>query len=325
MASERDRAGNPVGNWSYGAPRDSSTGVFGGNGDAGSVPNLEDTMRLSTGRWASPLQVPHEERSFADSPGVSVNGQRAQDRSGQPLRAMAGSAGSVRGRSVHDNDDEFANFFGGDGPRQNGFVDEYEKEFDDYDDYDDYDDDHDAAAEARRNLIEWAIVLIAAVLLALLVRSFLIQAFWIPSASMESTLQESDRVLVNKLSYTLGGVDPESRGDVVVIHRTEAEIAASPNEPKDIIKRMIAFPGETIEVRDNVVLIDGQELLEPYLEEGTITKNFAPEVVPDAHVFIMGDNRDNSSDSRVIGPVEMERVVGRAFVLFWPLNRIGGL
>lgn len=325
MASDRNTTSDRDRKWSYGVAAEGSTNHAPGFSDTGHVPSFEDTTRLSTGRWTSPLQAAHNERAFADSPRVTTDRKPAIEKSGQSVRALAGSSVRRPGSSIYESDnDEFADFFDSDDDAETRkLVDKYDREFDDDDD--DFDEDYDSAAEARRNLIEWAIVLIAAVLLALLVRAFLIQAFWIPSASMESTLQKSDRVLVNKLSYQVGGVDPESRGDVVVIHRTEAEIAAAPDEPKDIIKRIIAFPGETIEVKDNTVLIDGQELFEPYLDEGTVTKDFEPQVVPEGHVFIMGDNRDNSSDSRAIGPVEIDRVVGRAFVLFWPLNRIGGL
>ncbi len=177
---------------------------------------------------------------------------------------------------------------------------------------------------ARRNAIEWAVVLVAAVLLALVLRAVLLQAFYIPSPSMEDTLLVDDRVLVNKLSYRLNDI---SRGDIVVFHRTEAEIAASgPNDPKDVIKRVIATEGERIEIRDNQVLIDEQLLVEPYLDPNVSMADFGPQVVPEGHIFVMGDNRNLSSDSRgETGPVPEERVVGRAFFLFWPLNRLTAL
>ncbi len=177
---------------------------------------------------------------------------------------------------------------------------------------------------ARRNAIEWAVVLVAAVLLALVLRAVLLQAFYIPSPSMEDTLLVDDRVLVNKLSYRLNDI---SRGDIVVFHRTDAEIAASsPDDPKDVIKRVIATEGERIEIRDNQVLIDEQLLVEPYLDPNVSMADFGPQIVPDGHIFVMGDNRNLSSDSRgETGPVPEERVVGRAFFLFWPLNRLSAL
>ncbi len=177
---------------------------------------------------------------------------------------------------------------------------------------------------ARRNAIEWAVVLVAAVLLALVLRAVLLQAFYIPSPSMEDTLLVDDRVLVNKLSYRLNDI---SRGDIVVFHRTDAEIAASaPDDPKDVIKRVIATEGERIEIRDNQVLIDDQLLVEPYLDPNVSMADFGPQIVPDGHIFVMGDNRNLSSDSRgETGPVPEERVVGRAFFLFWPVNRLSAL
>lgn len=176
-------------------------------------------------------------------------------------------------------------------------------------------------AAARRNAIEWAVVLVAAVLLALVLRALVLQAFYIPSPSMEDTLLIQDRVLVNKLSYRFGEV---GRGDIVVFHRTDEEIAAAgPSQPKDVIKRVIAFGGETIEIRESRVFIDDQELLEPYLEPGLVMPDFGPLTVPEGFLFVMGDNRNLSSDSRgELGPIAEERVVGRAFVLFWPVNRV---
>ncbi len=179
-------------------------------------------------------------------------------------------------------------------------------------------------AAARRNAIEWAVVLVAAVLLALVLRALVLQAFYIPSPSMEDTLLIQDRVLVNKLSYRFGEV---GRGDIVVFHRTDEEIAsAGPTQPKDVIKRVIALGGETIEIRESTVYINDQELEEPYLEPGLLMPDFGPLTVPDGFLFVMGDNRNLSSDSRgELGPIAEDRVVGRAFVLFWPVDRLRSL
>lgn len=183
------------------------------------------------------------------------------------------------------------------------------------------DDELVTGAAARRNAIEWAVVLVAAVLLALVLRALVLQAFYIPSPSMEDTLLIQDRVLVNKLSYRFGDV---GRGDIVVFHRTDEEIAtAGPNQPKDVIKRVIALGGETIEVRENKVFINDEELFEPYLDPGLVMPDFGPLTVPEDFLFVMGDNRNLSSDSRgELGPIAEERVVGRAFVLFWPVDRV---
>lgn len=168
-----------------------------------------------------------------------------------------------------------------------------------------------------RSLLEWVAVIGGALVVALVIRTFLFQAFYIPSESMVPTLQEADRVLVNKLSYDLHGVN---RGDIVVFARP-------PTEPDtgvpDLIKRVVATGGETVEGRDGRVWIDGQPLVEPYLPDGVTTAAFDPVAVPEDHVFVMGDNRGNSRDSRVFGPVSEDLIVGRAFVRVWPVSRLG--
>ena len=181
-----------------------------------------------------------------------------------------------------------------------------------------------SGAAARRNAIEWAVVLVAAVLLALVLRAIVLQAFYIPSPSMEDTLLVQDRVLVNKLSYQFSDV---SRGDIVVFSRTDDEIAsAGPEQPRDVIKRVIGLSGESVEIREKSVYINGQQLVEPYLDPDIVMADFGPVSVPDGMVFVMGDNRNLSSDSRSeLGPIDEDRIVGRAFVLFWPLNRLGRL
>ncbi len=170
-----------------------------------------------------------------------------------------------------------------------------------------------------RVVLEWAVVLVGAVVMALVLRQFIFQAFWIPSESMETTLEIRDRVLVNRLSYQWGEVD---RGDVVVFARKPEEIG----EIRDLIKRVIGLPGESVEGRDNLIYIDGVLLNEPYVDEDN--RNFAdfgPVTVPEGELFVMGDNRDQSFDSRLFGTVDQERVAGRAFVTFWPLDRVGSL
>lgn len=178
------------------------------------------------------------------------------------------------------------------------------------------DDDTEAAPSALRGAIEWVAVLVGAVLVALVVRTFLLQAFSIPSSSMESTLEIRDRLLVNKLSYRFGDVE---RGDIVVFFRPES----LPSPYDDLIKRVIGLPGDVVEGRGNQVFINGQPLEESYLDADVVTRDFGPVDVPVDHVFVMGDNRSNSADSRVFGPIEIDRIEGEAFVRYWPLPRIG--
>lgn len=173
-----------------------------------------------------------------------------------------------------------------------------------------------------RNAVEWVAVIIGAVVVALLVKTFVVQAFRIPSDSMLPTLQVDDRVLVNKLSYDAHDLN---RGDVIVFSRPE-NLPAAPGEPEDLIKRVIGLPGEEVIARDGVVHVDGRELTEPYLETGTSTFDMdEPVTVGPDEVFVMGDNRENSTDSRRFGPIPVDSVVGRAFTVMWPPGRIGAL
>jgi signal peptidase I len=166
-----------------------------------------------------------------------------------------------------------------------------------------------------RAFFDWFVVIAVALLVAFIVRTFVIAHFVVEGESMYSTLDTNDRVFVNKLSYRLH--DP-NRGDVVVLHQVTGA------SERDLIKRVIGLPGETVEVRNCTVLIDGRVLNEPYLDPEVVTPtdcggDYALNgVVPDDHVFVMGDNRGGSQDSRVIGPINEDDLVGRAFVVFWP-------
>jgi len=181
---------------------------------------------------------------------------------------------------------------------------------------------------STRSIVEWVVVVAGAIIVALVIKTFVMQAFFIPSESMEPLLEKGDRVLVNKLSYHLHDIN---RGDVVVFERPEDSNA----EIKDLIKRVIGLPGESVVIKDNRVFINGKALDEPYLPPGTInqpTGSYAhhctpedPCVVPPNSVWVMGDNRTNSSDSRYIGPIPEDKIVGRAFVIVWPFNRASGM
>jgi signal peptidase I len=195
--------------------------------------------------------------------------------------------------------------------------------------------DDPAAAEAKehdrvRSLVEWVAVIVGALVVALVVKTFLFQAFFIPSASMEPTLEEGDRVLVNKLSYDLHDIN---RGDVVVFELPEDKVGA--DGIKDLIKRVVGLPGDVIETRDGIVYINDRRLDEPYLPEGTLTGDpsngnnpaIERQTVPEGTIFVMGDNRANSHDSRYAdrGPIPIDSVVGRAFVLVWPPGDMSSL
>ena len=180
--------------------------------------------------------------------------------------------------------------------------------------------------KTRKSILEWVVVIVGAVGLALLIKAFLFQAYYIPSPSMNPTLFEGDRILVNKLSYKLHSVN---RGDLIVFDTPET------SGEDDLIKRVIGLPGEFVNVEEERIEIDGGLLLEPYLPLSSNIKSFATPVncvnrpnenygcrIPDDHVFVMGDNRSNSRDSRFFGPVPIEDVKGRAFIRVWPIGDI---
>lgn len=167
-----------------------------------------------------------------------------------------------------------------------------------------------------RNVAEWAAIIVGAFAVALVIKTFLIQAFFIPSLSMAPALQEDDRVLVNKLSYDFHDVN---RGDLVVFERPPNEPAS---EVKDLIKRVVALEGETVENRDDRLFVDGRPLDESYIDDAVPTLNVSRQTVPPGHVFVMGDNRTDSRDSRFFGPVDEDLIVGRAFVRVWPIDAL---
>jgi signal peptidase I len=174
----------------------------------------------------------------------------------------------------------------------------------------------------RRTILEWLGVIGGGIAIALLVEAFLIQAFWIPSPSMEPTLDVGDRVLVNKLSYKFHDVN---RGDVVVFERPPGASTGQNGEIKDLIKRVIAVGGDTIEAKEGNVYVNGEQIDEDYLEPGTPTDNLPLTTIPDGQLFVMGDNRTNSEDSRIFGTIDEDAIVGRAFIRVLPITNIGWL
>jgi signal peptidase I len=175
---------------------------------------------------------------------------------------------------------------------------------------------------------EWPSLLTVVLLLSLGLKLFVVQAFFIPSGSMEQTLHgcdgcaNNDRVLVDKLGYRFH--DPR-RGDIVVFDG-RGSFTSLEADRKDFIKRVIGLPGELVECCDfeGRVLVNDQPIEEPYVFEDN-RMVFGPVVVPEGHLWVMGDHRCCSDDSRVKGTVPIDRVVGRAFVTVWPPSRMGGL
>ena len=183
---------------------------------------------------------------------------------------------------------------------------------------------------------ELVLLVVMAMVIAVVVKTFVAQAFFIPSGSMLPQLQIDDRVIVSKISYRLH--DPR-RGDIVVfdapggggdddreplieraLRGLGESIGVTAPSTDEYIKRVIGLPGERIEAHGGKVRVDGLEVVEPYLPPGTLTADFPAVVVPPRTVFVLGDNRANSADSRIFGPIRRSTVVGRAIVRVWPLG-----
>ena len=181
--------------------------------------------------------------------------------------------------------------------------------------------------------VEWLLVVVVALVAALLVKTFVVQAFSIPTGSMEPTILPGDRVLVNKLAYDFHAVH---NGDVVVFRRPPRDNSTV----DDLIKRVIAGPGQLLSVSNCRVYVNGKQEPQPYLPKGWQDPGSEyctqwdipgmlqlpdPYRVPAGTYFVMGDNRKDSDDSRYWGPVPANYLVGRAFVRMWPPSRLGSL
>ena len=185
-----------------------------------------------------------------------------------------------------------------------------------------------ATVKTKSTFREYAEAILMALVLALFIRTFIVQAFKIPSASMIPTLEIGDHILVNKLSYGVRMPFLEhylvqyanvQRGDVVVFIYPE-------DRSKDFIKRVIAVAGDTVEIRNKKIFINGKQVDDPHAyfagydpQAGAVGSgdDYGPKVVPQRHIFVMGDNRDRSYDSRFWGFVNLDDVRGKAFLIYW--------
>jgi signal peptidase I len=202
-----------------------------------------------------------------------------------------------------------------------------------------------ARSEARESSKFWRelpVLVVVALLVAIIIKTFLVQAFYIPSESMEPTLRHGDRVLVCRFCYRIGDIH---RGDVVVFsdpnprpdgrgvvsaffHWLGEGIGVARPENEDFIKRVIGLPGDVVEIERGTVYVNGEPLDEPYLDPEKDTRTFARIQVPDGMLFVLGDNRAHSGDSRFapptgVGYVPVDKVIGKAFVIVWPPGRWG--
>lgn len=173
----------------------------------------------------------------------------------------------------------------------------------------------------KNELWEWTKALLIAVALAAVIRYFLFAPIVVDGLSMMPTLQHQDRMIVNKLSYNIG--EPK-RFDIIVFHAPEQ---------KDYIKRVIGLPGDRIEYKNDTLYVNGKAYEEPYLDEykknveGPLTEDFTleqtyaeTETVPEGELFVMGDNRRFSKDSRHIGTIPMDKIIGKTSIVYWPIK-----
>lgn len=183
-----------------------------------------------------------------------------------------------------------------------------------------------AKRKSKKNeWLDWIKAIVIAFIIAFVVRKFLFTPIIVDGPSMMPTLHDRDQLIVNKFNYHF---DTPDRFDVVVFHATKK---------KDFIKRVIGLPGEHVAVKDNILYINGKKMEEPFLEEKpgdmtsyrVLTENFTLEelpgeykTIPKNHVLVLGDNRSNSVDSRILGLISLDQIVGKTSLLYWPLNRI---
>lgn len=185
----------------------------------------------------------------------------------------------------------------------------------------------------QSKLWEYAKAIVTALILALILRAYVVQAFKIPSGSMLPTLLIGDHILVNKFIY--GTKLPFSENRVLVLRspeRGDMIVFKYPEDPpRDFIKRVIAVEGDIIEARNKKIFINGELLIEPYIQHTDASilpveieprDNFGPYRVPENQLFVMGDNRDQSYDSRYWGYVDIEKVRGKAFIIYWSWDSI---
>ena len=177
--------------------------------------------------------------------------------------------------------------------------------------------DSESPKSTARFLLELLEIVLIAFALSWVLRTYVVEARKIPTGSMLPTIQLDDRVIVDKFFFK--HLDHISFGDIIVFHPP-----AKAHATEDFIKRVVGLPGDTLEVRNHTTYVNGQPLYEPYVSDKS-KNDFGPVVVPTGSVFVMGDNRNNSDDSRVWGFLPIENITGRSLFRYWPLNHIGAL
>ena len=177
-----------------------------------------------------------------------------------------------------------------------------------------------------RGLLDWVLIIVIALVATFAIRTFVVEPFVVPTGSMESTIEIGDQILAQKVTLELG--QHVKRGDIVVFHNPDAT-----SEHDVLVKRVIATAGQTVDLKDGKVVVDGQTLDESYTQGSSYPLATQapgadvsyPYTVPDGCVWVMGDNRENSADSRYFGSVDESNLIAVALVRYWPLNRIGSI
>lgn len=179
-----------------------------------------------------------------------------------------------------------------------------------------------------RSLLEWVVIFALVFVFFIFIRWFVVEPFYVPSASMEPTIMSEDYVLAQKVSINLGqGV---KQGDIVVFRNPNPEDA---EKHEFLVKRVIATAGQTVDLQNGVVYVDGEPLNEPYAnglsyplaaQLDGVSVGF-PYTVPEGCVWVMGDNRENSADSRYFGAVPEDDLIAVVFFRYWPFDRLGGV
>ncbi len=157
------------------------------------------------------------------------------------------------------------------------------------------------------------LIYILLIFAVILIRTFVVTPVRVNGSSMYSTLHDGEIMLLNKISYKFNNI---KRFDIVVVKTSDDKI----------IKRVIGLPGETLKIENNILYIDGQEVKEPFLNEDTADfdiRDIGYTKIPDDYYFVMGDNRDNSKDSRMIGPVKRKQIIGKANLVIYPFKNKG--
>lgn len=173
---------------------------------------------------------------------------------------------------------------------------------------------------SKRVVLEWAVIIVVAIVASLLVRTFVFQTYFIPSASMEPTLMIGDRIIVDKLSVDFGTIHT---GDIIVFKAPPAENCGTP--VADLVKRVIGVPGDTLTSKGNTIYINGKPLTEAWPHTEPLGTPIGHVYVKPGQYFVMGDNHDDSCDSRFWGTVPRSDIIGKVFLRIWPLSRIGFL